>query len=242
MKLFVSVLILLFFTTACHEEKAGNVSVKLNRDSLVKDSISKTEKVRIISIDSEIAIEKTKQNFLKTKFDLVNDLCSNKTYCHKNFWGSYSIRDHCLVCGLDSLGQIFLVANTFEAYFDKKKQKQYNQSEIAVEIKDSIFQTDSVKNTYHSICDSKIHLQYVCACVPEQRSFFNGSDNGILKLIASHPDDKIVFYFTYKGNKISPKFILEKRYKTGIAESVQFSETYQKIDKLDKEKLSLLKK
>jgi hypothetical protein len=237
-------LILICFSFSCSDGKVENNSAKTNRDSIAKDSIGKITKARIVSIDSEILVWKKKQDSLKLKFDLVTDICANKTFCHKNFWGSYFLRDHCLVCGLDSLGQLFMVANTFDGWIDKKGQELYNQSEITVEIGDSVFKTSVGKNSYHSICEAgnSVANVYICACVPEQRCFFNGDDNGILKEIALHPNDKIVFYFACGEKKISPKFTLDRRYKTGIIESVKFAKTFEKINELKEEKIKLSEK
>lgn len=214
-------LILLLLLAACStpEQKRNTDPDKEILDTLTIEATKNDTAQLILQRDS-----------LLKNFDYKSGDFSVPTYYHKNWWGRYTIRDHALTAGVDSLGGLFLTACSFVENITL--EIDYDRAEIAVEIGDTVYNTNKRMEAQKNYFLEKGIIEKSIvpgAWSPVVCVFLNGAENGVIMKIAEHYDQPIQFYFTINGNKISPEFPLSKRDKIGIKDCYELSVVLKKL-------------
>lgn len=213
MKKLFPLYILTVLFTACGNSPEYQESVIVNAKNITQETQHQINYYQSL-IDSLIQVKNNLENEvseLKKKFDFKNQDLNGRSYYHKNWWGNYYISDQALLAGVDSLGNLFLIANVWTSSY-----QDVNLSNIQIIV-------DSAKYTAKSdtnFPELKNNIGVICAC-GFHYSVISGSEaSKIGQIISQNVDRKI----TWVGITT-----LTKRDKIGIKESFELFEKLQLI-------------
>lgn len=179
---------------------------------LIKDSL----------VDLQTVINKELVE-LKKPFDFKQDDFDGKTYCHKNWWGSYYISDEAILAGVDSSGNFFLIANVW-GY--SHRNRDLNFLEITVDTTNYKANSDTSMTTWDS-------QTMMCACGFHQAFFTSEEARLIGREFSENSNNRI----KWKGMKV-----LTNRNKTGVKDSYDLSEKIKQLAAVERQIIEINEK
>jgi hypothetical protein len=193
---FVVWTILFFSNASCKDKDSKNNKIEDTQNQSIESDITTTKN----QLDETTS--KSKDSLLSF-FDLKADNFKYKTYYHKSWFGKYIIRDNTLLCGLDTIGNLFLIS-TLLVPDDKVKH-----TSVSIKIDNNIFISSEVP------CDNFPHEIMIGTSYIQSNIYSEKKDSILIAAIAQNVSKYIVL--KYNG-RTKYSVILSLRDKKAISD------------------------